>query len=138
MCIRDRDKAGMMTFSDVMGATLKAERNAGQLNRIIESLYREKERSGESNYELLYEAVRRLISMRSLLILFTNFESSYALERALPILRRLSRFHLLVVVFFENTEIRALANEEVQRTADIYRQTAVSYTHLTLPTSDLV
>lgn len=121
--LKKQDKAGMMTFSDVMGATLKAERNAGQLNRIIESLYREKERTGESNYELLYEAVRRLISMRSLLILFTNFESSYALERALPILRRLSRFHLLVVVFFENTEIRALANEEVQRTADIYRQT---------------
>lgn len=121
--LKKQDKAGLITFSDVMGATLKAERNAGQLNRIIESLYREKERSGESNYELLYEAARRLISMRSLLLLFTNFESSYALERALPVLRRLNRFHLLVVVFFENTEIRALANEEVERTADIYRQT---------------
>lgn len=121
--LKKQDKAGLITFSDVMGATLKAERNAGQLNRIIESLYREKERSGESNYELLYEAARRLISMRSLLLLFTNFESSYALERALPVLRRLNRFHLVVVVFFENTEIRALANEEVQRTADIYRQT---------------
>lgn len=121
--LKKQDKAGLISFSDVMGATLKAERNAGQLNRILESLYREKERSGESNFELLYEAVRRLISMRSLLLLFTNFESSYALERALPILRRLNRFHLLVVVFFENTEIRALANEEVERTADIYRQT---------------
>ncbi|MCB0529965.1 MAG: DUF58 domain-containing protein, partial [Saprospiraceae bacterium] len=38
-------------------------------------------------------------------------------------LRRLNRFHLLVVVFFENTEIRRLAQEEVFRTADIYRQT---------------
>lgn len=121
--LKKQDKAGLMTFSDVMGATLKADRNAGQLSRIIEALYREKERSGESNYELLYEAVRRLISMRSLVLLFTNFESSHALERALPVLRRLNRFHLLVVVFFENTEIRTLANEEVQRTADIYRQT---------------
>lgn len=121
--LKKQDKAGLISFSDVMGATLKAERNAGQLNRILEALYREKERSGESNFELLYEAVRRLISMRSLLLLFTNFESSYALERALPILRRLNRLHLVVVVFFENTEIRALANEEVERTADIYRQT---------------
>lgn len=121
--LKKQDKAGLLSFSDVMGATLKAERNSGQLNRILEALYREKERPGESNFELLYEAVRRLISMRSLLILFTNFESSYALERALPTLRRLNRFHLLVVVFFENTEIRALANEEVTRTADIYRQT---------------
>ena len=121
--LKKQDKAGLLTFSDVMGATLKAERSSGQLNHILEALYREKERPVEANYELLYEAVRRLVGLRSLLLLFTNFESSYALERALPLLRRLNRFHLLVVVFFENTEIRALATEEVQRTADIYRQT---------------
>jgi len=121
--LKKQDKAGLLTFSDVMGATLKAERDSSQLSRILESLYREKERAGESNYELLYEAARRLIGARSLLLLFTNFESSYALERALPILRRLSRFHLLVVVFFENTEIRELAQQEVYKTQDIYRQT---------------
>jgi len=121
--LKKQDKAGLLTFSDVMGATIKAERDTSQLNRILESLYREKERPGESNFELLYEAVRRLIGARSLLLLFTNFESSYALERALPTLRRLNRAHLLVVVFFENTEIRRLSQEDVQKTADIYRQT---------------
>ncbi|MCB9353478.1 MAG: DUF58 domain-containing protein [Lewinellaceae bacterium] len=121
--LKKQDKAGLLSFSDVIGSTLKAERDTSQLRRIMEALYREKERPGESNYELLYEAVRRLIGVRSLLLLFTNFESMYALERALPSLRRLNRFHLLVVVFFENTEIRRLAQEEVFRTADIYRQT---------------
>jgi uncharacterized protein (DUF58 family) len=121
--LKKQDKAGLLTFSDVIGATIKAERSAAQLPRILEALYREKERPGESNYELLYEAVQRLIGARSLLLLFTNFESAYALDRALPTLRRLNRAHLLVVIFFENTEIRILANEEVHRTADIYRQT---------------
>lgn len=121
--LKKQDKAGLLTFSDVIGATLKAERDTGQLKRILEALYREKERPGEANYELLYEGVRRMIGMRALLLLFTNFESTYALERALPTLRRLNRSHLLVVVFFENTEIRKLAGEEVQKTADIYRQT---------------
>jgi len=121
--LKKQDKAGLLTFSDVIGATIKAERDTSQLSRILEALYREKERPGESNYELLYEAVRRLIGARSLLLLFTNFESSYALERALPTLRRLNRFHLLVVIFFENTEIRRLAQEDVHKTADVYRQT---------------
>ena len=121
--LKKQDKAGLLSFSDAIGATLKAERDTGQLRRIMEALFREKERPGEANYELLYQAVRRLIGMRSLLLLFTNFESSYALERALPTLRRLNRSHLLVVVFFENTEIRKLAQEEVEKTADIYRQT---------------
>lgn len=121
--LKKQDKAGLLSFSDVIGSTLKAERDTGQLRRIMDALYREKERIGESNFELLYEAVRRLIGARSLLLLFTNFESRYALERALPTLRRLNRAHLLVVVFFENTEVRALAQENVLRTADIYRQT---------------
>lgn len=121
--LKKQDKAGLLTFSDVIGATIKAQSDTSQLSRILESLYREKERPGEANYELLYEAVRRLISARSLLILFTNFESSYALERALPTLRRLSRAHLLVVVFFENTEIQKRASQPVRTTADVYRQT---------------
>lgn len=121
--LKKKDKAGLLTFSDVIGATLKAERDSSQLTRIIESLYREKERNGEANYELLYQATRRLITVRSLLLLFTNFESRYALERVLPTLRRLNKFHLLVVVFFENTEIRDLASRQVHKTADIYRQT---------------
>jgi Uncharacterized conserved protein (some members contain a von Willebrand factor type A (vWA) domain) len=121
--IKKQDKAGLLTFSNVIGTVLKAERDSSQLNRILESLYKEKERPVEANFELLYEAVRRLIGARSLLLLFTNFESSYALDRALPILRRLNRQHLLVVVFFENTEIRKLAEEPVRSTAEVYRQT---------------
>jgi uncharacterized protein (DUF58 family) len=121
--LKKQDKAGLLTFSDVMGATLKAERDTGQLRRISEALYREKERPVEANYDLLYQASQRLINVRSLLLLFTNFESHYALERALPALRRLQRKHLLVVVFFENTEIRAFAQAPANTTADIYRQT---------------
>jgi uncharacterized protein (DUF58 family) len=121
--LKKQDKAGLLTFSDVMGATLRCERDTGQLRRIMESLYREKERPLESNFELLYEAVRRLVAGRSLLILFTNFESHYALDRALPLLRRLNSSHLLVVVFFENTEIRQLAQAPVERTFDIFEQT---------------
>jgi uncharacterized protein (DUF58 family) len=121
--LKKNDKAGLLTFSDVMGATIKAERDTSQLNRIMESLYREKERSGESNFELLYEAVRRLVGARSLLLLFTNFESHYALERALPTLRRLNRAHLLVVVFFENTEIKRLIQQPVHNITDIYDHT---------------
>ncbi|MBU6342321.1 MAG: DUF58 domain-containing protein [Bacteroidetes bacterium] len=120
--IKKQDKAGLISFSDVIGATLKAERDSGQMRRILESLYREQARPLESNFDLLYEAVRRLIGVRSLLLLFTNFESMYALERVLPVLRRMNAFHLLVVIIFENTEIQALAQEEPKTVADIYRQ----------------
>ncbi|MCS7037802.1 MAG: DUF58 domain-containing protein [Saprospiraceae bacterium] len=123
IALKKQDRVGLLSFSDVLGTTLSAERGNRQLRRILDALYREQERTGEANYELLYEAVSRLIRGRSLLLLFTNFESRYAVERVLPLLRRLNRLHLLVVVFFENAEIRALAEKEPQDVLGLFRQT---------------
>jgi uncharacterized protein (DUF58 family) len=123
IALQKYDRAGLLTFSDKIGATIKADRKPNHLNSILAALYNEKERPMEANYELLYHAARKLIKGRSLLLLYTNFESTYAMERVLPILRRINNLHLLVVVFFENTEIETFANQEVSNTEDIYIQT---------------
>ena len=123
IALQKHDRAGLITFSDIIGATIKAERKSSQLQKILAVLYKEKERNLEANYELLYHAARKLIKGRSLLLLYTNFESTYAMERVLPILRRINNIHLLVVVFFDNTEIREFTQKEVKTTEDIYLQT---------------
>lgn len=103
--LQREDRAGLLTFSDKLGDVLPADSKPDQLRRIMETLYRQKERQGESDYDLLYYASRRFLTGRGTLFLFTNFESTYALERVLPILRRIARNHLLLVVLFENSEI---------------------------------
>lgn len=121
--LHKKDKAGIISFSDKLGTTLAAENAPNQLSKILAELYREKEGKGEASYELLYYAVRRLIKGRSLIILFTNFESEFALERVLPTLRLLSNMHLLLVVFFTNTEIEEFAKKPARTTEEIYQQT---------------
>jgi uncharacterized protein (DUF58 family) len=121
--LQKKDKAGLLTFSDKLGSTLAADNSPNQLGRILHELYREKEGKGEASYELLYYAVRRLVRGRSLLMLFTNFESLFALERVLPTLRKVNNMHVLVVVFFINTEIEELAKQDAKTTEDIYHQT---------------
>lgn len=123
------DRAGLLTFSDKIGTYVKAERKRNQLKLILEALYRQKERPLEANYELLYQASRNMVRNRSLIMLFTNFESMYALERALPVLRRISRFHLLVVVFFENTELTAYMESPAQSIEEIYSKTVARKQH---------
>ena len=123
VALQKHDKAGLITFSDKIGTTLKADRKTTQLNKILAALYNEKERNLEANYELLYYAVRKFIKGRSLIMLYTNFESSAALERVLPILRKINNQHLLVVVFFKNTEIENFSKMKVNTTEDIYHQT---------------
>jgi uncharacterized protein (DUF58 family) len=121
--LRKKDKAGLLTFSDKLGATLQADNSPNQLSRILHELYREKEGKGEASYELLYYAVRKLIKNRSLLLLFTNFESMFALERVLPTLRLVNNFHLLVIVFFVNTEVEDFTKKDAETTEEIYHQT---------------
>lgn len=123
-----QDKAGLFTFAEAPKAFLKADRGASQLRRILQTLYNEKEGSVEANYESMYMTVRNMVKGRSLLFLYTNFESTYALQRALPQIRKLNDQHLLVVVFFENTEVASNTSANVETLEDVYKQiTAENY-----------
>ena len=123
IALRKDDKVGLMTFSDKLGVHLKAEKLGGQLRRLLENLYRQKTRYNEANFEMLYYGVRQNIKGRSLLFLYSNFESIYAMERAMPMLRKIGKLHLLVVIFFENTGLVEKANRRAETIEDIYLQT---------------
>ncbi len=118
-----QDRAGIMTFSDSIGQLLPADRRAGHMLKILELLYRQKTRFLETDYESLYVSVKAHIRQRSLLLLFTNFETVGAMQRQLPYLRRLAKDHLLLVVFFENTELRSLLDKPATDTEQIYLKT---------------
>jgi len=117
------DRAGMMTFSNQVGSFVKADRGKKQLNKIFEALYNEKDYEIESNYDILFRGVKKVIKNRSLLFLYINFESMYALERALPVLKRINDFHLLVVMFFKNTEIIEYSENQANNVKEIFNQT---------------
>lgn len=117
------DKAGLITISETIGAIVPADRKSAQLGTIMNVLYKEKTRYLESNLEILYSSVRAVVKQRGLLVFFTNFESLSALQRQLPYLKRISKYHLLLVVFFENTELKALSTEAAKDIEGIYHQT---------------
>jgi len=120
---RKHDKAGLITFSNAVGSFIKADRRPTQINLILETLYNEKERKHESNFELLFQITKKVVTTRSLMLLFTNFESLYAMERVLPILRKINSRHLLVVIFFENTEISDYVGQDADDIRGVYQQT---------------
>jgi uncharacterized protein (DUF58 family) len=121
--IHKDDKAGVLTFNEKIGSFVKANKKPGQLRLISETLYREEESNLEANYELLYNAITRIIKQRSLIILYTNFESYFTMERYLPVLRKINRSHLLLVVVFKNIEIEKYSYEKATDTLDIYHKT---------------
>ena len=123
IALKKHDKAGLISYSYKIGSTIRAERSRNQLKKILHALYNEKEQGLEANYDLLYRAVKNVIKSRSLVFLYLNFESPYAMERALPILKKINHLHLLVVMIFENTELIDYSQKEAVFIQDIYTQT---------------
>jgi uncharacterized protein (DUF58 family) len=123
--IKNGDKTGLITFSDKMGTQLAADKSIGQMRRIMEELYAQKTRYLEPNYALLYNSLRRTVKTRSLIILFANFETEFAMRRALPILRKIKEKHVLVTVLFQNTDLELLAFKQPTTIRDVY-QSAVA------------
>ena len=117
------DRMGLITFSDRIGSALKADNKSGQLKRIMNALYNETERQLEADYSMLSMALRRIARTRSLVFLYTNFETEHALDRALPGIRSLAKRHLLVVIVFRNTELVEEADREAQDLRGIYSST---------------
>jgi len=123
IAIRKEDKAGLLTFQHKVQKLVPAAKRSNQMHQILEALYAEKTAYKEANYEALYVHVKRQIRQRSLLLLFTNFESLSSLERQLPYLRRLAAIHVLVVIFFKNTELYQLLHRPVNNIQDVYQKT---------------
>ncbi|WP_435262802.1 DUF58 domain-containing protein [Tenacibaculum sp. nBUS_03] len=118
--LRKQDKAGMFTFSKKLENIIVAEQRNSQMNLISEALYNVKTNFLEADYSLLYATIKRKITSRSLLILYTNFETLDALKRQLPYLRAIAKNHLLLVVFFQNTELNTLIEKKSNSVEDVY------------------
>ena len=118
--LRKQDKAGMLSFSNKIEDLIVADQRNSQMNLISETLHNVKTDFSESDFSLLYASIKRKITTRSLLILYTNFETMDALNRQLPYLRALAKNHLLLVVFFKNTELDAITNSDSKNIQDVY------------------
>jgi uncharacterized protein (DUF58 family) len=123
ICLQKQDKVGVITFSNKIGSVLAADRRPVQRENILQLLYNQTTSFLESDYEMLYMQTRNRIKQRSLLILFTNFESLSGLKRQLPYLRSIAKYHLLLVVFFENTELKQLSSIDADNVEEVYVKT---------------
>ena len=114
------DKAGMMTFSKKTENKIAAENKNGQLKKIAEALYNINTNFYESDFSRLYQDVKFSINQRSLILLFTNFETLDAVNRQMKYLRGIAKNHLLVVVFFKNSEMLQLVGGNPDNMQEVY------------------
>lgn len=123
VALKKHDKVGMISFSKKIETFLPAVNKLTYLNRILDSLYNVNTLFTDSDYSLLYAQLKRKVTHRSLLLLYTNFEHLSALKRQMAYLQAISKKHMLVVILFENTELDSIINENAEDLQSIYHKT---------------
>lgn len=123
VALKKHDKVGMLSFSKTIESFLPAIHKLTYLNKILENLYNINTQFNDSDFGLLYAQLKRKVTHRSLLLLYTNFEHISALKRQLPYLQAISKKHLLVVIMFENTELDNLITQNAEDIQSIYHKT---------------
>lgn len=118
--LKKQDKAGMFAFSKKVENRVVAEKRQSQMQQIMENLYNIKTDFFESDFSRLYVDVKKHVNQRSLIMLYTNFETLDGLYRQLPYLKGIAKNHLLVVVFFNNTELDELIHQKASNVQEIY------------------
>jgi len=120
--LKKSDRAGMMTFSKTAENKVAADNKSGQLKKISQALYNIQTNFFESDFSRLYQEVKFTVGQRSLILLFTNFETLDAVNRQMKYLRGIAKNHLLVIIFFKNTELQQLIQKKPGNMQEIYDQ----------------
>ena len=123
IALRKNDKAGLIAFSKGVHTMVAASSKKTHLNIINDALYNINTDFLDADFGYLYTQIKRQVKQRSLLMLYTNFEHKSGLKRQLSYLKSIAKSHLLVVVFFENSELDAFIYATAEDVKSIYDKT---------------
>jgi uncharacterized protein (DUF58 family) len=118
-----KDKAGLITFSAEECRILPAKSDMRQFKKINDILYNIDSKFSESDYERLYKFVRNKVPSRCLLIIFTQFDTLQQMTRVLNYLKGLSRYHLVLLITFENDDVKNYIEKPAADVNEVYSKT---------------
>lgn len=121
VAMRKDDKAGLVTFNEHFDTFVPASRKAGQMQAMLESLYKQATTFGETDFSALCVHLGKHVNKHSFLVVYTNFASITAMNRQLPYLQQLARQHRVLVVFFEDTDLKEYIARPADSTEAYYR-----------------
>ena len=97
VAMRKDDKAGLVTFNEYFDTFVPASKQVGQMQTLLENLYKQETTFGETDFSALCGHLGKHVNKRSFLVLYTNFSNMTSLNRQLVYLQQLARQHRVLV-----------------------------------------
>ena len=115
-----KDYSGLITFDKEISTHVPISKNIKQLHLVTNALYNETATFVQSDYAALYSYTTQHIKKRSLFVIYTTFDSMMSMERQLLYLKNMSSKHVVLVVFFVDSELESYIEEQPEDLEGVY------------------
>ena len=116
------DKSALLVFNTEVNNLIAPGKGAGHRNKILEALYHIEHTNQTSNYEEAFYHFKKNERHRSVIFLFTDFETLEEAESMLKVLPLVSRNHLVVIVLIKSESLEKIAEQKLKNTEDLFNK----------------
>lgn len=114
------DQSGLMAFNTDIEAFIPPGKGSGHRNRLMETLYHVEHSKATSNYEEAFYFFKGKERRRSLICLFTDFDTIEEAEDMLRVLPAVTKNNIVIIVLINDEKLENMASMTVKREEDAY------------------
>lgn len=116
------DQSGLLLFNTDVKTMIMPGKGGVHRNKLLDALYHIDHTNLTSNYEDAFYHFKRKERHRSIVFLFTDFETLEEAESMLRVLPVISRNSLLILMLIRNESLEAIGNQEVRNKEDMFNK----------------
>lgn len=117
------DRVGLLAFDDAPHTWITPRSGKAQFHRLLAQLYAVESHPVEPDYTAAVAYVATKQAKRSLVLLFSDLTGALYTQTLVGQLAHLQRRHLVLLVTLRDPTVQAMARQEVEDSATLYRRT---------------
>lgn len=114
------DQSALLIFNTEVSNMLPPGKGAGHRNQMLEELYHIDFTNQTSNYDEAFYYFKRKERHRSIIFLFTDFETVEEAENMLKVLPVISKNNLVVIMLIRNESLESIADQKVKNQVELF------------------
>lgn len=116
------DLSGLMLFNEKVQNLIMPAKGADHRKKMLEALYHIEHTNRTSSYDEAFYTLRSRERHRSILFLFTDFDTPEDAEYILRVMPVISRSHVVVLILIRSEGVEALGNSDVNSQETLYQK----------------
>lgn len=116
------DRSGLMLFNTEVNNLIMPGKGHNHRNRLMEALYHIEHTNDTSNYEEAFYHLKRKERRRSLIFLFTDFDTIEEAEEMMKVLSVLSKNNIVIAILLEDEKLEKMASISAEKEHEVFNK----------------